>query len=103
MSFPITITGLDDLLAKLKNAPASLTKAVDIELKDGAEQMASIAKNASPANTGTLRQGIGSEKDSTIDLSYNVFSNAEYSAFVEFGTGSKVDIPSGLEEYAAQF
>jgi HK97 gp10 family phage protein len=97
----LTIEGLDELLAKLKGMPAAIVKGVDIELKDGAEQIAGIAKSNAPANTGLLQQGIGAEKEG--DLSYNVYSNAEYSAFVEFGTLTKVQIPPGLEEYAAQF
>lgn len=97
----ITIEGLDDLLKRLNGAPASVTKAVDIELNDGAQSIAAIAKSDAPANTGNLRQGIGADKEG--DLNYNVFSNAEYSAYVEFGTGSKVTVPAGLEEYAATF
>jgi hypothetical protein len=30
-------------------------------------------------------------------------SDAEYSAYVEFGTGGLVDVPTGLEGYAMQF
>lgn len=99
--FPVSIQGLDTLLAKLNGMPVAVTKSVDIELKDGSEQMAGIAKTQAPGNTGSLRQGIGSEKEA--DLDYNVFSNVEYSAFVEFGTGTHVEVPPGLEEYAAQF
>lgn len=100
-NFPVSIQGLDELLTRLKNAPDIINKTVDAELDDGAKQMATLAVNNAPGNTGALRQGIGSEK--TAPLSYDVYSNVEYSPFIEFGTGAQVQIPSGLEEYAAQF
>lgn len=102
-NFPVTITGLDALIKKLDGMPAAIRKGVDIELKSGAEEIAAQAKADAPGNTGLLRSGIGSEKDGSQELTYNVFSNVDYSAYQEFGTGAKVSIPAGLEEYAAQF
>lgn len=100
-TFPIQIQGLDALLKRLQDAPQELVTNIDAELDDGAKQIAKLAKVQAPSNNGTLRQGIDSEKVAAMD--YSVFSNAEYSAFMEFGTGTYVDIPPGLEEYAAQF
>lgn len=100
MSSFITIEGLEGLRAKLKGLPTAITKGVDIELKSGAEAIAGDAKVNAPKNTGLLASQIGSEGS---DLNYNVFSNSEISAYEEFGTGTRVSIPPGLEEYAAQF
>jgi hypothetical protein len=36
-------------------------------------------------------------------LTYNVEARMPYAAYVEFGTGGKVSIPTGYEEYAALF
>lgn len=97
----IQIKGISELLARLKAAPANLTAAISAELQDGAQAIAAEAKQRAPADQGILRNEIGASK--TNDLSFQVFSGASYSPFLEFGTLSKVDIPAGLEEYAAQF
>lgn len=101
MGNSITIQGLSELIVKVKNLPANLNVAIDGELDSGAKSIASRAIELAPGNNGTLRQGIGSGK--TGDLQYEVYSRSETSAFMEFGTGQYVEIPSGLEEFAAQF
>ena len=53
-----------------------------------------------PADQGFLRQRIS--KDHVGAMNYNIISQSDYSAFVEFGTKSKVVIPAGLEDVAAQ-
>lgn len=97
----ISIQGLNELKQRLNSLPDKLTTRIDAELKDGAATIATEAKNRAPANTGILRNLIGSDKVAA--LSYEVFSGAEYSGFIEFGTGTFVSIPAGLEEYASQF
>lgn len=101
MSRNIQIQGMDALLARLKNIPGKVTGAVKAKLADGARSIAAEAKQRAPADQSILRNEIGA---SPLDyLHYQVFSGAEYSPFVEFGTLSKVSIPAGLEDYAAQF
>lgn len=100
MNAPV-IKGMAELQARLKNAADNLPKAVGVELKDGANAIAAEAKQRAPGDQGFLRNMISVE---TVDnLHYNVISAADYSAFVEFGTRQQVQIPPGLEEYAAQF
>jgi hypothetical protein len=68
-----------------------------------ADDMVADAKTKAPSNYGQLRLSIG---HTTARVGYNksfFFANAPYSAFVEFGTGSKVSIPKGFEELASQF
>ncbi len=36
-------------------------------------------------------------------MNHEVVAQSGYAAFREFGTGTKVSIPSGLEDYAKQF
>lgn len=95
------IQGMAELLARLQQAPQSITAVVSAELQDGAQSIAAEAKTRAPADQGILRNEIGVSKLGP--LSYEVYSNADYSAFVEFGTLEKAEIPAGLEEYAAQF
>lgn len=52
---------------------------------------------------GQLRQSIGK---TTARVGFNTsffFANAPYAAYVEFGTGSGVDIPTGFSDLAASF
>ena len=101
MSNPVQIQGMDALLNRLNNIPGKVTSAVKAELADGAQAIAGEAKQRAPGDQGFLQLEIGT---ADIDaLHYQVFSGAEYSPFVEFGTLGKVDIPAGLEDYAAQF
>ena len=61
-----------------------------------------VTSNNSVDN-GQLRLSIGK---TTARVGYNrsfFFSNAPYSAYVEFGTGSGVRIPNGFSEMAAPF
>lgn len=97
----VQIAGMDGLLARLKALPQVITDAVGAEIQDGAQSIAAAAKAAAPGDQGILRQEIAAiQVDKT---SWQVVSGAEYSPYVEFGTGEKVQIPPGLEEYAAQF
>lgn len=100
-AFSIDLTQIRAVVSRLKDLPQHLTELVDAELNDGAEAIAAEAKQRAPGDQGLLRNEIGAQKIGT--LAYEVYSNALYSAFLEFGTRANVDIPPGLEEYAAQF
>lgn len=95
------IIGLAELKLKLQNMTPKTAAAVSIELSDGAKQIAAEAKQNAPGDQGFLRQQIGVKKIN--NLTFEVISGVEYSPFMEFGTLQSVDIPPGLEGYAAQF
>lgn len=59
------------------------------------------AVNDAPVDQGILRNEISSLREG--EMNYVVVSGAEWSAFIEFGTKSRVQIPSDLTAYAAQF
>jgi HK97 gp10 family phage protein len=68
-----------------------------------ADSIVSDAKQRAPVDLGQLRQSIGkTEAREGFNRSF-IFANAPYSAFVEFGTGGKVSIPSGFESIAAKY
>jgi HK97 gp10 family phage protein len=68
-----------------------------------ADDIVSDAKNKAPVDLGQLRLSI-KKTDATIQNNSSlIFSNAPYSAYVEFGTGGKVSIPKGFEELASKF
>src|ERR1700750_2725703 len=100
-SFSIDLSQLDALRTRRQGAPDRLTSLISDELAEGAREIASEAAARAPGDVGFLQGRIGSSQEEP--LSFNVFSGALYSAYVEFGTRSSVSIPPGLEEYAAQF
>jgi len=97
----IQIAGMDNLLQRLRGLPAKVTASVAAEIQDGAQSIAAEAKQRAPGDQGFLRNQIAAFKvDPT---TWQVVSGADYSPYVEFGTLEKVQIPPGLEEFAAQF
>jgi len=68
----------------------------------GALDIESDAKSRSPVNEGRLRSGIVSKLDRK-NISADVVSTADYSAFMEFGTKTKVSVPAGYDKLASQF
>ncbi len=65
-----------------------------------------ISKQAvlkAPVDLGQLRSSIGYDKPTVKVNTAFIFSNAPYSAFVEFGTGARVKVPAGFETIAAEF
>lgn len=100
-AFSIDLSSFERLASRLKDVPDNLQEMIDQELRKGCEEIAVEARIRAPADDGFLQNGIG--VDQLGPMSYNVFSNQLYSAYVEFGTRANVQIPDGLEEYAAQF
>jgi HK97 gp10 family phage protein len=68
-----------------------------------ADSIVSDAKQKAPVDIGQLRQSIGNTNASIGNNRSMIFSNAPYSAYVEFGTGGKVSIPKGFENIAYPF
>ena len=99
--FTIKLEGLNEVLAKLKNASSEVVAEVDAELQAGAKDVERDAAKAVPVDVGFLKNAISSKR--VDDLSYEVVAQESYAPYVEFGTRSKVKIPEGLEAYAAKF
>jgi hypothetical protein len=70
---------------------------------DIAQGMVTAAQLRAPVDTNQLRLSIGKTL-ATINANRSIFfSNAPYSAYVEFGTGSGVNIPKGFSYLAAPY
>ncbi len=104
MASEINVFGFDKLIADLKNYSEKVDKGIDNAVKEAALNTESNAKMDCPVDMGTLRSSIHTEpfQDET-GKGYEVLTRVEYAPYVEFGTGSKVSIPKGWDEYAAQF
>lgn len=65
------------------------------------------AKSACPVDTGAVRQSIAVEMrtDGVIGGKVGCFENMNppIAAYIEFGTGTEVQVPPGLEKYAMSF
>ena len=99
------IRGDKALIKRLKNVSIKGNEQVKASVVRNTEQIYEQALANAPIDTGDLkRSGIKSFADNM--LTGNVAfggSLAPYAPYVEFGTGSNVSIPSGLEDFARQF
>lgn len=101
MAKSITLKGFDAYAKRLKEAPSKLLHEADEAASASARNIEKGAKERAPHNLGNLRASINVHSE---DLGhYEVRASASYAAYVEFGTRKRVEVPSGLESYAAQF
>ncbi len=99
MSFTVDLVGFDTIGERLATASEAVFKEVDAEIGASAKVMEQGAKRDAPKDQGLLVSEISSLQDRP--LVWSLVSQASYSAFVEFGTRSNVQIPVGLETEAA--
>lgn len=104
-AYHMTLTGANELSVGLKEADQKIDQETYAEVRDAVMQIANEAKMRAPGDTGFLRNQIGYAGPFKSDNGWQgvVSSNADYSAYVEFGTGTKVSVPPDLQEFAIQF
>jgi hypothetical protein len=96
----VNIAGLDKLEARLKVLDG-IPKRIDREMTASAQNINAEQVARTPVDHGVLRQG--NRFDVSKPLQKRIFNIVEYSPYVEFGTGTYVDVPPGLEDVAIQF
>lgn len=101
MSFKASIVGTKAFTRRIKDFSKEAVEVVDTELSAGALKSASVAKRLAPVDEGILRNSIGA--DVTKFLQKEFFAGAFWAPYIEFGTGSKVNIPATYEQFAAEF
>jgi len=97
----LKVSGLAELRRKLGSLPQHITTELDAELNNSARQFENQAAEGAPIDEGRLKNLISYTK--VEQLKYEVVSAAKYSAYVEFGTRRRVQVPEDLKAYAAQF
>jgi HK97 gp10 family phage protein len=102
MAIGVNLTGIDSLKNTIQKLDEKLTKEVSNEINASSLKIQSDAKKLVPVDMGYLRNSIVLDGELGA-LTYNVEARMPYAAYVEFGTGGKVSIPTGYEEYAALF
>jgi hypothetical protein len=101
MANEIILTGWKEFQGKLNKLPKEVIEQADAIVEDHALDWEERAKVSAPVDKGFLRQGIRANKVS--DMNWQVLSNVNYSPYREWGTGTKVRVPSELQRYAIQF
>ena len=102
MAVSVNIKGFKEVEKALKQfGKEGQAVALDVTFTT-AQNIERDAKAEAPINYGELRKTIRSLKVEN-EVKYKVQANEPYAAFVEFGTGAKVSIPSGWESIAADF
>lgn len=89
----------------LKNLEDQVADYVRAEIEDSILAIETDAASDVPVDTGALKNSIQSTpiKVSKNEITGGVEVGAEYSPFVEFGTGTRVKVPSELSGFAAQY
>lgn len=102
--FRIELKGADKLLTQLAKYDQKILKEVSAEVGATAKEIENDAANRAPKDEGLLHTGIRTDqiesKKTAVVWQIGVF--APYAAYIEFGTGKKVDVPSGWEEQASK-
>lgn len=99
----LQLVGLDKAVKNLSKYNKKVATDTAREINTTMLAVESSAKGNAPVNDGRLRASIVTTKADANDLTARTEVGAKYAPYVEFGTKSKVDIPSGLESYAQQF
>jgi hypothetical protein len=103
-AFNFQIKGLEQLQKKTAALPKTLEAKIDGEMAATVVDINNEQKRNAKKNFGGgggLASGVHFDKIKS--MSYVMFSQRKYSAYVEWGTGALVDVPAGLEDYAIQF
>ena len=100
----LKITGQKELLKKLAEFGDEAERKASLITFNTAQEIATKAAQNAPANFGKLRQSINVEPNSAGKLFYEVnVNNVPIAAYVEFGTGTFVEVPPEWKEMAWAF
>ena len=104
-SITLNITGSDHLLKRFEKLNTKAKNEIKDEVNASVLKIQSEAKKRAPVNLGTLRNSIYVVEQTMSNNKYvfGVGSSASYAPYVEFGTGGKVRIPAGYQDYASAF
>lgn len=104
MKIDVKISGNQAILRRLQDLPERAKELVSDEVEATTMDIHRDAVARVPVDTGRLKGSLTpvvlkqGEK-----VTGEVGTNVDYAPYVEFGTGGKVNIPQGLESYAARF
>jgi HK97 gp10 family phage protein len=100
--FKLSLKGNQALIKGLEKVAKETKEIVGFEIEASAKHIEQDAIGRVPVNTNFLRGSILAQADRS-KLKAQVEVGMHYAPYVEFGTGGKVNVPNGLEDYARQF
>lgn len=100
MRLQLKIEGNRSLVKVVENASKQAMQYVEEEIHATGEDILNKSVSRAPVQYGILKN---SGYDLKKPMESEVGFKAKYAPYVEFGTGSQVKIPSGLEKYAQEF
>jgi Bacteriophage protein of unknown function (DUF646). len=95
------VRGVNETIRKIKAFGADAIRQINAETEASAMQIEGDAKQRAPANFGKLRQSISRRKIKPSKWAVTV--NEYYGAYMEFGTGTKVNVPNEFKDMANSF
>ena len=103
----VTIKGLSSTVSELRKFGEKADKLINAETQSTAFNIEEDAKKRAPKNFGKLAQSIStsqpiSDKNKSI-ISRVITVNEIYGAYMEFGTGTKVNVPAEFADMANTF
>lgn len=102
----VKLEGLETAIRNLNSWETEKIRKVANQFDRSALAVEKNAKLKAPVDMGRLRSDIQkkvTKSDHNRVLNAEVFNTVKYAPFVEFGTGSLVEVPAEQQEYALQF
>jgi len=105
LSFEFNRKSKNDFLKYLKGLEDDILLIVKAEIEDSLLKIESEATKKVAVDTGALKNSIQTKpiKKTKTSVEGGVFVGAEYAPYIEFGTGTEVEVPSELSQFAKQF
>lgn len=101
--FTVSLEGLDGTINRLKEKGRDVRVEIEAEIKAAAVKTELNAGQNLSRYGGGLGNLLNSIKAKGQGLEWEIVAAKFYAPYVEFGTGTKVKVPNGLEDYAMQF
>jgi hypothetical protein len=97
----LKVQGLAELKKKFGRIPSDVAAEVDAEMHAASQEYVTLAVRDAPKDRGILIQGISADAKGI--MRHEVVSSSPISAYLEFGTRTRVQVPADLAAYAQQF
>ncbi len=97
----IRTIGFKEFEQKLNKLPVNINNRMGAYCYDAIKEWEGKAKRSAPKDQGFLAGKISSGM--TSEMSGEVVSPEDYSAYLEWGTKTRVNVPADMQAYAAQF
>ena len=96
----IDVKGLKDIENYYRSLNKNSQAAMKVEVTDLAQQVVGAMKADAPVDVARLKNSISFKQE---DLTLLFYASADYAPYMEWGTKSKVKVPSYVGTYASEF